>query len=79
MASRSVNGGMYELDALTRAVNRRRGTQVDPVTADDVVSVPGERFGPQCSGQGCFRLFGSTMLGVQHCTTPGVCHTRVGT
>jgi hypothetical protein len=37
MASRSLNGGMYELDALTRAVNRRRGTQVDPVTADDVV------------------------------------------
>ncbi len=36
-ATRTANGGLYELDALTRAVNKRRGSKVDPVTADDLV------------------------------------------
>ncbi|GFH29858.1 vacuolar protein sorting-associated protein, partial [Haematococcus lacustris] len=33
LASRSADGGLLELGALTRAVNRRRGGQVDPVTS----------------------------------------------
>ena len=37
MATREANGGLLELSALTKAVNKRRGSQVDPVTADDVV------------------------------------------
>lgn len=37
LASRSADGGLLELGVLTRAVNRRRGGQVDPVTSDDVV------------------------------------------
>lgn len=38
LASRSANGGMLELGALTRAVNKRRGSAADPVTTDDLVS-----------------------------------------
>ncbi|GFH12293.1 vacuolar protein sorting-associated protein [Haematococcus lacustris] len=36
LASRAADGGLLELGVLTRAVNRRRGGQVDPVTSDDV-------------------------------------------
>ncbi len=36
-ATRSSNGGLFELSQLTRAVNRRRGSRADPVTADDLV------------------------------------------
>jgi hypothetical protein len=37
MASRPLNGGMMELGALLRAVNRRRGSQGEPASEDDVV------------------------------------------
>lgn len=36
LATRSINGGMMELPALLRYVNRRRGSQADPISEDDV-------------------------------------------
>lgn len=37
LATRALNGGMMELPALLRYVNRRRGAQAEPVSEDDVV------------------------------------------
>lgn len=36
-ATRDANGGLMELPALVRYVNRRRGRQADPISDDDVV------------------------------------------
>ena len=36
-ATRASNGGLMELPALLKYVNRRRGTQADPISEDDVV------------------------------------------
>eukprot|EP00201_Polytomella_parva_P021692 CAMPEP_0175048004 /NCGR_PEP_ID=MMETSP0052_2-20121109/5925_1 /TAXON_ID=51329 ORGANISM="Polytomella parva, Strain SAG 63-3" /NCGR_SAMPLE_ID=MMETSP0052_2 /ASSEMBLY_ACC=CAM_ASM_000194 /LENGTH=214 /DNA_ID=CAMNT_0016311973 /DNA_START=152 /DNA_END=796 /DNA_ORIENTATION=- len=37
LASKQFNGGMMEVSALRRAVNARRGSQVDPVSEDDII------------------------------------------
>lgn len=36
-ATRDLNGGLMELPALIKYVNRRRGRQADPISEDDVV------------------------------------------
>lgn len=37
LASRPINGGMFELGALRAAVMRRRGSRSDPVSEDDII------------------------------------------
>jgi ESCRT-II complex subunit VPS22 len=39
MSTRAKNGGLIELNKLTRLVQQRRGSAVDPVSADDVLQV----------------------------------------
>lgn len=39
MATRAQNGGLIELQVLTEAVQRRRGSAVDKVSPDDVLQV----------------------------------------
>jgi ESCRT-II complex subunit VPS22 len=39
MSTRPQNGGLIELKKLTRLVQQRRGSAVDPVSADDVLQV----------------------------------------
>lgn len=37
MATRSINGGMIDLPSLLRHVNKRRGSQAEPASEDDVI------------------------------------------
>jgi ESCRT-II complex subunit VPS22 len=37
IATRPINGGLIELPALLRLVQRRRGAQTEPVSEDDIV------------------------------------------
>lgn len=39
MATRAENGGLIELNKLTKLVQQRRGSAVDPISADDVLQV----------------------------------------
>jgi ESCRT-II complex subunit VPS22 len=39
MSTRPHNGGLIELTKLTRLVQQRRGSAVDPISADDVLQV----------------------------------------
>ena len=59
-ATRETSGGLMELQALLKYVNRRRGKQTDPVSEDDVVREGGA--GGEMMGRGSSRCCSYTYV-----------------